>query len=118
MLIFSHIPIFSLLPIFNNQNLDTGPRENLIIDRSDMLTDYHRLKELFKKHRNVKACLSGHIHLYDQVLYNGLHFVCDGAVSAKWWLGPHHDTREGFGVFDLHADGRFTHTYKTFDWKV
>jgi 3',5'-cyclic AMP phosphodiesterase CpdA len=113
--VISHIPVLAVCVFFFGPNRLQADRWQV---RDSLLhRDSAQLMALFRQH-NVKLLLSGHIHLYDQVLYNGLHFVCDGAVSAKWWLGPHHDTREGFGVFDLHPDGRFTHTYKTFDWKV
>jgi 3',5'-cyclic AMP phosphodiesterase CpdA len=116
-LIFSHIPIFSMVPIFNNQVVDTGPRENLIIDRSDMLTDYHRLKELFKKHRNVKACLSGHIHLVDRVDYLGVSYLCGGAVCGAWWRGARFDECEpGYSLIDLYDDGSVERQYVTYGW--
>lgn len=82
-----------------------------------MHRDSAQLIALLRQH-DVRLLLSGHIHLYDQVVYNNLTFICDGAVCAKWWLGPHIETREGFGVFDLYADGRFDHSYKTFGWKA
>jgi 3',5'-cyclic AMP phosphodiesterase CpdA len=116
-LIFSHIPIFSMVPIFNNQVVDTGPRENLIIDRSDMLTDYHRLKELFKRHRNVKACLSGHIHLVDRVDYLGVSYLCGGAVCGAWWRGARFDEcAPGYSLIDLYDDGSVERQYVEYGW--
>lgn len=115
-LIMSHIPIFAMVPVFN-QSYDLGPREHLVIDRSDMLTDYHRLKELFKKHRNVKGCLSGHIHLVDRVDYLGVSYMCGGAVCGAWWRGGRFNECEpGYSLLDLYDDGSFERQYVPYGW--
>ena len=115
-LIFSHIPILSMVTIFN-QPYDLGPRENIVIDRSDMLTDYHRLKELFKKHTNVKACIAGHIHLVDRVDYLGVTYLCGGAVCGAWWKGSRFNECEpGYSLLDLYDDGSVERQYVPYGW--
>ncbi len=117
-LILSHIPIFAMVPIFN-QPYDLGPREHPVIDRSDMLTDYHRLKELFKKHRNVKACVSGHIHLVDRVDYLGVTYMCGGAVCGAWWKGSRFNECEpGYSLIDLYDDGSVEREYVAYAWEA
>jgi len=53
-----------------------------------MHVDAAKIKDLFAKHKNVKLCLSGHLHLVDRVDYNGVTYLCDGAVCGGWWKGP------------------------------
>lgn len=72
-----------------------------------MHLDHQRIKDLFFKHKNVKLCLSGHVHYLDAVQYLGVKYLCNGAVSGNWW-------RENFvldefppvySIIDLYADG-------------
>jgi 3',5'-cyclic-AMP phosphodiesterase len=115
-LLFSHIPIFSMVTVFNQQ-ADKGPHEHMIIDRSDMLTDYHRIKELFKQHRNVKACVAGHIHLLDRVDYLGVTYMCGGAVCGAWWRGARFNECEpGYSLIDLYDDGSVERQYVAYGW--
>jgi 3',5'-cyclic AMP phosphodiesterase CpdA len=112
--IVSHIPILAACVFFDGERLKGDYWH--VPDRW-MHRDAAALIALFRQH-NVRLLISGHIHLYDQVHYNGLDFVCNGSVCGNWWKGPYHETPEGFGIFDLHADGRFTHKYETFAWKA
>lgn len=70
------------------------------------------------KTRNVRLSLSGHIHERDRIDYCGTTFINDGAVCGSWWKGPHRGVPEGFGVFDLHADGGFDYRYHEYGWKA
>jgi len=76
---------------------------------------------LLSKH-NVKLALSGHIHELDRVDRGGVSFICDGAVCGGWWYGPNVDSgyevQEGFGIVDIHADGRFEHRYHDYGWEA
>ncbi|HMQ16647.1 MAG TPA: metallophosphoesterase [Phycisphaerae bacterium] len=56
-----------------------------------MHTDFRRLRDLLLKHRNVRLCLSGHLHQIDRVEYEGVTHICDGAVSGAWWKGRHYN---------------------------
>ncbi|MDB5023833.1 MAG: metallophosphoesterase [Mucilaginibacter sp.] len=66
---------------------------------------------LFNRHSNVRLCLSGHIHLWDKVVYNKLTYICGGAVSGAWWEGNKRETAPGYGLIDLYADGTFEENY-------
>jgi hypothetical protein len=76
-----------------------------------MHQDARRLKNLFREHRNVKLCLSGHLHLRDRVDYEGVTYLCNGAVSGGWWRGPYQECEAGYALIDLRADGTFDHRY-------
>jgi 3',5'-cyclic AMP phosphodiesterase CpdA len=113
-LILSHIPILSAAAI-----LWAGEKEqNFNISRALMHTDCVKLKDLFAKHPNVKLCLSGHLHLVDRTDYNGVTYLCNGAVSGNWWKGRYKDCDEGYAVIDLYDDGSFDHQYVKYGWKA
>ena len=107
-LIVSHVPILAACVFFD------GPRfaeDAWTVPARWMHSDTVRLTNLFHKHPNVKAALSGHIHLVDRVDYNGVSYFCNGAVSGAWWFGNYHHTAAGYGMVDLFDDGSVTNTY-------
>ena len=67
------------------------------------------IKTLFRQHPNVKLCLSGHVHLADEVTYLGVRYLCNGAVSGGWWKGPYQEFGPAYAVVDLFEDGSFDH---------
>ncbi|MFC6591170.1 metallophosphoesterase family protein [Deinococcus lacus] len=67
--ILSHAPILSVGAFFDG-SFTTG---NWVVPHSVMHIDAQRLKNLFKKHPQVKLALSGHTHLRDQALYGALY---------------------------------------------
>ena len=65
-LVLSHIPVFSIAPLMDPKS--DLPDDGSKIGRAGMHDDC-RIKNLFKRHPNVKAAVSGHIHLVDRVDY-------------------------------------------------
>jgi len=101
--IVSHIPILSICSgLFFNKNEANG---DLMIKRNLMHSDFFTLKALFNKYPNIKTCLSGHIHLQDEVKYHGIDYYCNGAVSGNWWDGPFQEFDPAYAVFELYDDG-------------
>jgi hypothetical protein len=80
-----------------------------------MHIDARRLKTLFLDHPNVKLCLSGHIHLRDSVMYNGVTYACNGAVCGNWWRGAYQETQPGYALVDLWNDGSFRVDYVRYE---
>lgn len=116
-LVWSHIPVFAACVLHDPK--DEGEKEKgWRVGAGVMIAESHRLRTLFSERGNVKLCLSGHIHLVDRVDYNSVSYICDGAVSAGWWRGPHYECKEGYGLVDLHADGTWEHRYVTYGWKA
>ena len=113
-LILSHIPILSASAILWGRD-ENG---NITVSVSLMHGDCIHLKDLFARHPNVKLCLSGHLHLVDRVDYNGVTYLCNGAVSGNWWKGRHKDCDEGYAVLDLYDDGSFDHQYVKYGWQA
>ena len=83
-----------------------------------MHTDAHALQALFVEYPNVRLCLSGHMHLRDRCEYNGVTYICDGALCAGWWGGDWAQCDEGYGIVDLREDGSFDYEYVSFGWQV
>lgn len=110
----SHIPLLAVCVIAG------GTKQNeegdYIVGHSNMHVDFPKLKQLFLKHRNVKLCLSGHTHLQDRADYNGVSYLCNGAVCGGWWKGDHQQTKAGYGVIDLYEDGTFSNEYVQYGW--
>jgi len=83
--VVSHIPIISFCAaLFYDQNEPNGDWK---ISRALLLTDARKMVNLFSDYKNLRCCLSGHIHLQDEVQYKNIHYFCNGAVSGNWWNG-------------------------------
>lgn len=79
--------------------------------------DSHELQTVLRQHAGVTLCVSGHLHLQDHVVYDGVHYLGNGAVSADWWKNPaFRRTRAGFAVLDLHPGGQWSRTYQDCAW--
>jgi len=99
----SHIPILSICAgLFFDKTETNG---DLKIQRNLMHTDFIALKKLFMKYPNIKLCLSGHIHLQDELDYLGVKYYCNGAVSGNWWKGSFQEFAPGYAVIELNSDG-------------
>jgi len=117
-LVISHMPIMGFAPVFNPKRDPGAGGEPWLLSKQDLHTDFRQLKELFKKHSHVKACLSGHIHLVDRVDYLGVTYMCGGAVSGSWWTGGRFDECDpGYSLIDLYDDGTVERQYVNYGWK-
>jgi Icc protein len=104
--VVSHIPVLSICSgLFFNKTEANG---DLLLKRNLMHTDFLQLKDLFKLYSNIKVCISGHIHLQDEVNYLGIRYYCNGAVSGNWWKGSFQEFAPAFAVMDFFDDGTFT----------
>ncbi|MFT3683799.1 MAG: metallophosphoesterase [Phycisphaerales bacterium] len=116
--VISHVPIMSVANFFDKDDDEWNKEKPLDLAATRMHNDCRDLDALFQKHKNVKLCLSGHLHLLDRCVYNGVTYICDGAVSGAKWKGPKRQTAEGYGLIDLFDDGSFEHRYVEFGWKA
>jgi 3',5'-cyclic AMP phosphodiesterase CpdA len=107
-LVASHIPILCGCAFLDGDNEKSG---NWAVPGAWMHIDARRIKDLFYRHPNVKLALSGHIHLRDRLDYNGVTYLCNGAVCGGWWGGNYQETEPGYAVIDLYGDGAFDHFY-------
>lgn len=105
-LVMSHIPILTALLMIEDDIVNKWTMLG-----GDMHTDTAKIINLFYQYPNVKLCLSGHLHMRDKVVYNGVTYLCNGAVSGAWWKGNRRETAPGYGLIDLFADGTFEESY-------
>jgi 3',5'-cyclic AMP phosphodiesterase CpdA len=111
--IVSHIPILSICAgLFFDKTEANG---DLKIQRNLMHTDFISLKKLFLNYPNIKCCLSGHIHLQDELEYLGIKYYCNGAVSGNWWGGAFQEFAPAYAVIELYEDGRTTRTMMKYE---
>lgn len=104
--IVSHIPILSICSgLFFDKNEANG---DLMIKRNLMHSDFFVLKKLFNQYPNIKTCLSGHIHLQDEVHYHHINYFCNGAVSGNWWGGAFQEFDPAYALFEFFDDGSCT----------
>ncbi len=106
--VLSHIPIICFCAFFDGENESSGEWR---VPAAWMHVDARRLKDLFRKHANVKLCLSGHIHLQDEVEYLGVTYLCNGAVSGNWWKGAYQEFPPAYVLVDLFEDGSVQSSY-------
>lgn len=106
--IVSHVPILSTAALFFGNSEKSG---HWHVPRSLMHIDARFIKDTLAKHPNVKACLSGHIHMADRVDYAGVKHFGVGAVCGAWWHGPMQETPAQFALVDYYDDGNVHTTY-------
>lgn len=114
-LVMSHIPILTACVYFDGENEKTG---NWVVPGSWMHIDARRIKDLFVKHPNVKAAISGHLHLVDRVEYHGVNYFCNGAVCGAWWGGDYYECKPGYAMLNLYDDGTVEREYVEWGWKA
>ncbi|MHC4159854.1 MAG: metallophosphoesterase family protein [Planctomycetota bacterium] len=112
--VLSHIPIICFCAFFDGECEKSG---NWEVPGAWMHIDARRIKDLFYEHKNVRLCLSGHMHMQDKVEFLGAKYLCDGAVSGSWWEGNHYEFAPGYVVVDLYNDGSSRSEYITYKWQ-
>lgn len=106
--IISHIPILSICSgLFFDKTEANG---DLLIKRNLMHTDFLTLKKMFLKSPTLRVCISGHIHLQDELEYLGIKYYCNGAVSGNWWGGAFQEFEPAYALMELSNDGTVKRT--------
>jgi len=101
--IASHIPIVSFCAaMFFDDHLPNGDWK---LSRALLHVDARKITQLFTNHKNIRCCLSGHIHLQDVVEYKGIQYYCNGAVSGNWWGGAFKGFDPAYAMFQFGKDG-------------
>jgi len=109
----SHIPILSICAgLFFDKTEANG---DLKIQRNLMHSDFLTLKKLFGKYPNIKVCISGHIHLQDELTYLGIKYYCNGAISGNWWKGAFQEFAPAYAVMELFDDGSSKRTMMKYE---
>lgn len=103
--VFNHVPILSLGALLYSTK--RKPLKDVKFPSGDMHNDHQRIKDLFFEHKQVKLCLSGHVHYVDAIEYLGVKYLCNGAVSGNWWGNPLSldEFAPVYAIIDLYKDG-------------
>lgn len=113
--IVSHAPVASAVELFSDRAM---------VDDQARAVPFGRVVKntpaLFDAVRgaNIRAFVSGHLHLVEDLNFSGHRLICSGSVSGHQWGGPRLGTPEGFGVFDCRPDGTLEFSYHSHDWKA
>jgi len=113
-LIMAHYPLLSCTGIIDNKPDFIGPFK---VSGSYNHLDIMKFIEVFNKNKNIKVCLSGHIHLLDKVWYNDVSYLCNGAASGFWWepgddgKSSYKQTVPGYSILNLYSNGSFDDQY-------
>ena len=59
--------------------------------------------------------LQGHLHFYEDIFVNNIHFVTGGAVCSKWWQGKRNGLEEGFLIVKV-KNQELSFEYKDYGW--
>jgi len=101
--IASHITIVSFCSsMFFEDHLPNGDWK---LSRALLHVDARKIIQLFTGYKNIRCCLSGHIHLQDVVEYKNVHYYCNGAVSGSWWGGAFKGFDPAYALFEFGKDG-------------
>ncbi|MBU1013607.1 MAG: metallophosphoesterase [Bacteroidetes bacterium] len=107
--ISTHIPLITAFK--HRSHGSTVP-----IDSSGVVYNSKEVLDLFNDY-NLKLVLQGHLHIIEDILINGTHFITGGAVSSSWWEGKYYGFEEGFLKIDIKNDD-FSYEYIDYGWKV
>lgn len=104
-LVYCHVPIISMGALLYSTK--RKPLDSVKFPSGDMHNDHQRIKDQFFNHKNVKLCLSGHVHYVDAIEYLGVKYLCNGAVSGNWWGNPLSldEFPPLYTILDLYEDG-------------
>ncbi len=130
-LVLSHIPIINISTVLADTRA-VGDKWEL--SGGLMCLDAKRIVSLFANCPNVKAAISGHIHTQEDVMFQGVRYLNNGAVCGNWWKSQEKSKTErhaagmnvkgwnplrsdpGYAVLDLHEDGRVACEYVGYGW--
>lgn len=104
----SHIPILSICAGLYFEK--TEANGDLMIKRNLMHTDFLSLRKIFANYPQLKCCISGHIHMQDELAYQGIKYYCNGAVCGNWWKGAFNNFEPAYALMEFDDDG---HTKRT-----
>jgi len=107
--ISTHIPFLSVMA--QRYEGSTVPNDSsLVVYNSSPVLD------LFREH-NLKLVLQGHLHVLEDIYYEGVHYITGGAICGGWWRGPYYTCEEGFLLLTF-SKNDFIWKYIDYGWVV
>jgi Icc protein len=104
-----HIPLFTAATQIRSGSTTANGRGTVVTNAKDVM-------DILQPY-NFRLALQGHLHIVEEIIWQKMHFITGGAVSASWWEGPYYDFEEGFVVVDVKGSD-FNWHYETYDWDV
>lgn len=112
--VFSHLPILSVTSLVYGDATRKGNTN--VVPGVWQHADCWAITEVFRRHPNVRLCLSGHMHTCDRVEYRGVWYVCGGAASGAWWGGAEYGFVPCYGLVTLYPAGAFDYEFVDYGW--
>ncbi|MGL4420645.1 MAG: metallophosphoesterase family protein [Gemmataceae bacterium] len=114
--VLSHLPIVSVTSTLYGDSARKG--NDNIVPGIWQHSDCWAISEVFRRHPNVKLCISGHMHTQDRCEYRGVWYICGGAASGAWWDGAEYGFPPCYGLIDFFADGTFDYKFVDYGWNA
>ncbi len=112
--VVSHVPIVSVTgAVRDGSNVKAGKTE---LSGGLIHLDAGPVHGIFRKAGNVKLVLSGHTHLVDRCVADGVTYCCSGAVCGGWWKPTTTYCDPTYALIDLFVDGSFEYRIKPTGW--
>lgn len=106
-IVVSHVPFFSMYyPITSGQFI-----------KRDVIENFQEIWDILRT-GNLKLVLQGHQHIYEEINVKGNQFITAGAICAKWWKGPFHETEEGYLKIDIDKNDNLSWKYIDYGWNA
>ena len=103
-----HVPLLSI----DYQIRENGATPRAVIRRKNA----QEILKLFEQY-NVKLVLQGHLHLYEDILYKGIHYITGGAVCSGHWTHEREGLKGGFVLVEVNGED-FTAEYIDYGWDM
>jgi len=104
LIVATHLPLLSVRYQISDGTTFPAPENRVVTNNREVL-------ELFKE-RNLLLVLQGHLHVYEEILWNGTLFITGGAISGGWWQGDWMGTAPGFSMLSMRKQ-RYRSKYYT-----
>ncbi len=113
--VVSHVPIVTITPSMRGESQRAARKTE--IPGGLVHLDASEVHGIFRRSGRVRLVLSGHTHLIDRCVADGVTYACSGAVCGGWWKPTETYCDPCFALIDLMQDGSFNYTIKPTGWK-
>lgn len=112
--VVSHVPIMSITPLMDRKH--PMNRKSYEFPANHIHADAYKLVNMMSNYPQIQLCLSGHMHMVDEIKYKDITYACCGSLCGMWWSLPTYKGHEAGNMFvDLYENGDFKLDYRKFD---
>ncbi len=113
-MIMSHVPIMSITPLMDRKHPMT--RKSYEFPANHIHADCYRIVRMLENYPQVKLAVSGHMHMVDEVKYNGVSYINCGSLCGMWWGRETYKGHHAGNMFiNLNEDGTWYSNYEHFN---